>query len=93
MAALWRPALGAGLMLAIILTWKRWLDMTEFKDSHLVWLLTSITIGALVYCGAVLLLWRIAGKPMGAESTVLKVIKAKVLSTRLKQISVRGGRG
>src|SRR5205823_598199 len=76
-STLWRPLLGASLMLATVILWKQWLDTTELKDSRLLWLLSAIAIGALVYSGAVLLLWRIAGKPAGAEANVLGIVKAK----------------
>ena len=92
-AVLLRPALGAGLMLAVITTWKRWLDMTAFQDSHIVWLFSSIAIGALVYCGAVLLLWRFAGKPAGAESHVLEAVKAKLGGMHPRSTSMKGKRG
>ena len=88
-----RPALGAGLMLAVLTVCKQWLDTTAFKDSHIVWLFGSIAIGALVYCGAVLLLWRFAGKPTGAESRVLEVLTAKLRGMRPKQTPTGGKRG
>jgi hypothetical protein len=92
-AVLLRPTLGAGLMLAVVMVWVRWLEMTTLKDSHVVWLFSSIAIGALIYCGAVLLFWQLAGRPAGAERHVLEVVKAKLCGMRPKQTSTGGKRG
>ncbi len=74
----WRPLLATAVMAACDVMWTRWLDAVGFGVDHLIVTLSSVCLGAAVYGLAVLLLWRLAGMPSGAESVLLSIAKAKL---------------
>lgn len=67
-----RPMLATGAMAAGLVL----LDNTWASPALHYALLAKIAIGALLYCAAVLLLWRAAGQPAGAESFLLEKARA-----------------
>jgi PST family polysaccharide transporter len=75
---LWRPIGAAAAMAAAIAFWQRLLGDVGFIGAHLLNLLTSVSIGAAAYVASVLLLWRLAGTPAGAEAHVVATVRAKL---------------
>jgi len=75
---LWRPLLAAAAMTLCVTLWMRWLDAVGLGAVHLIVVLTSVCVGAPVYAILVLLLWRLAGMPSGAESYLLRMARAKL---------------
>ena len=71
---LWRPVLGAFAMVAVL--WFADLGWMPARDEALVLpLVLAVSIGAVVYCGTVLLAWLASGRPDGAEADVLAVLR------------------
>jgi O-antigen/teichoic acid export membrane protein len=67
-AMLWRPLLAAIMMvLGLMLPW-------NYPAAPFVALVAKVGLGAVIYIGVLLLLWRISGKPDGVEATVLKYV-------------------
>ena len=66
--AIFRPILAAGLMASVVI------NSNFVSVSQPVLLLTLVFTGAITYCVAILLLWRIAGCPDGPESYLLEKI-------------------
>jgi hypothetical protein len=79
---LWRPLLGVGCMLLTIVLWRQWLDALAPPGGQLTILLTSVLIGATSYAAAVLLLWHVAGRPIGPESHAIVMVTAKLRRAR-----------
>lgn len=65
---LWRPVLGVSVMYAAV----RYLDTLVATQPSLLRLIFDSISGALVYAAVVLLTWRLAGRPAGAEQFVLE---------------------
>jgi O-antigen/teichoic acid export membrane protein len=73
-ASIARPLIAAGVMSAAVLAVER----IDFGASPvLVVLLIKIAVGAIAYVGSVLLAWRLAGRPAGAESYLLEKVARK----------------
>ena len=89
----WRPLLGAAAMTACVTLWIRWLDAAGFGAAHLIVALTSVCLGAAVYGLSVLLLWRLAGMPSGAESDLLAMARAKLRSAAAEPGGAGGDAG
>ncbi|HEY0663854.1 MAG TPA: polysaccharide biosynthesis C-terminal domain-containing protein, partial [Thiobacillaceae bacterium] len=64
-AVLWRPLLGAGLMLAILFA------LPDGMANVYLELASKIAVGALVYTGALFFSWKSCGRPDGIESLVV----------------------
>ncbi len=86
MSTAWRTAGAAALVAVAVLALRAvWPDAASFVWS-LAELVTCLAVTALVYGGAHLLLWRIAGRPAGAEQTLLAIAHSRLpagLLTRL----------
>ena len=72
---LWRPLLASALMYVAVRTFH--LANVDVTVLRLAW---DVTVGGVVFVGTTLILWLIAGRPYGAEATVLKLV-----STRLRR--------
>lgn len=77
-SALWRPVAAACVMAACIV----WLQ-TRIPDSPaygaaVLELVALGSAGLAVYIGTVAMSWRLAGRPAGAEATVIELLKARV---------------
>jgi len=81
-ARLWRPTLAAAVMFAALTAWMRFAASTRIGDSHAATLLSAVTIGAAAYGLAMYAIWRLAGRPEGAESVVLHAILQKLRGSR-----------
>lgn len=75
---LWRPLLGVMVMYGAV----RYLDTLLVGHPAFLRLLFGSLCGALVYAMVVLLVWRIAGKPEGAEQFVLARVTKGLASLR-----------
>lgn len=75
-AVLWRPALAAALMAAVVLAaFPRTVERVGTLENVLA-LLAAIALGATSYAAIAWLLWRIAGRPTGAEQWLLDQLQA-----------------
>lgn len=68
--SVWRPSVASALMVIVLLTFPG-LDTL----SALAQLILRVSIGAIVFCASLLLLWRCSGCPDGAENYLLKNLK------------------
>lgn len=71
---MWRPAVGALLMYALV----RWVSL--LFDSPLEQLLIGVATGVACYVGWCLLVWRVVGCPDGLESMTLDWLKRKIIN-------------
>jgi O-antigen/teichoic acid export membrane protein len=84
---LWRPAVAAGVM-AALLTWGDGVYHVEAEfPGNVIDLLLMVAYGAAIYTGLVLLLWRLSSSPAGAEAFVLRSVK-EILSNRRGNFSI-----
>src|SRR5262249_19521348 len=74
---IWRP-LVAGLLMVFAV---QYVDVIT-PANHVTALLLEIPLGATVYSGALLLLWHISGRAVGAESFLLEMASTKLNWTR-----------
>lgn len=77
----WRPALATLVMIGAV-----WVVMQYWGPAHTLRanflnLVTAACIGATVYCGTVMLLWRLASPPDSAEAFVLERLKSLTAAT------------
>jgi len=70
-AEVWRPLAAVVVMHLAVTTLLSGLAPTESTASHAWRLLAAAAGGALFYVATVMLLWRLTGRPEGAEATVL----------------------
>lgn len=70
-AILWRPALGAAAAVAAVGVADRVTSPWHAASVPLAWLVAALAAAVAAYALTVLLSWRLAGKPAGAESTVV----------------------
>jgi hypothetical protein len=66
-----RPLVGAGLMALAILIFGRYLSLGPYSALTL-----KVGLGLLIYPVSILLMWRLAGRPSGAESYLLDKVLA-----------------
>jgi O-antigen/teichoic acid export membrane protein len=73
LAIAWRPVVGVGAMagglVAMGLGWS-WDVSTAFRQLAL-----AVPAGAVIYAGVVFALWRFAGRPAGAESDIMALLR------------------
>ncbi len=76
LASTWRCVLSAGAMAAVMavfgLGWNR---VPDDRAALLTDLLAAVSLGAVVYGGTVAVLWVASGRPPGAESSILDVLR------------------
>jgi len=72
-ARLWRTVFASALM-AVVVT-----SVPEIGSGMLVDLIAKVFVGMVSYCAAVLLLWRLAGCPDGAEQFFLGQLRQRLL--------------
>lgn len=77
--AMWRPAMGALLMGAAV-EWGQ--AHLKHHGGDLFLLLGLITFGALVYTALVLFMWLLAGKPFGAESSIVHLLRLRAILSK-----------
>jgi lipopolysaccharide exporter len=70
-ARLWRPGLAALLMALAVFTLKREFTLGNQTHAYVLGLLLCVAVGAIVYAGALYVLWHLAGRPEGAERECL----------------------
>jgi O-antigen/teichoic acid export membrane protein len=71
----WRPLLSAAIMAAAVIATSRFLG----SDKPLLRLPFEVFAGMLAYSAGIVLLWRIAGSPAGAESYILEKVALRRL--------------
>ena len=75
MACIWRPLVSAGAMYAVV----HWCIAREPESSNTLQLALeaaqAVSLGAIVYVGAVLSFWVLSGKPDGAERMALERVR------------------
>jgi lipopolysaccharide exporter len=81
-ATMVRPGIGSAVMAGAVLGSRALLPTTGDSLSSLPALLALVLIGAVAYTATVLVLWRIAGSPDGAERTVLDLAARSVEGLR-----------
>jgi O-antigen/teichoic acid export membrane protein len=93
-AGLWRPLLSAMVMYLGGKTWGPTLP-PEAKSSAdaFVPLVSCIAVGAVTYLIADVVLWLISGRPQGAETWVLKEVRAALTIARTRIAALRPGGG
>lgn len=69
--ALWRPATATALMYLAVTRLLDYLATTPVTAASPLALLLAVATGALVYAGALLLLWRLSGRPESVETLML----------------------
>lgn len=74
LAAVWRPLVGSVLIWGVVTALRTGL---EARVGPLVELVVCVAAGGAVYIAVVLALWLASGRPMGAEHTVLHMLKLK----------------
>jgi len=72
----WRPLLSIAVMVPAELVLLGSTAPAPATFQYLVWTLFLIIVGAMVYSASVWALWRLAGRPLGAESIVLERLRA-----------------
>ncbi len=79
LAAAARPVVAA-LVMAVLVRWllPEWSPSMIFAMS-LGWTIGGIVLGIATYSASILLLWLAAGRPPGAESEILKVLRNRLL--------------
>jgi PST family polysaccharide transporter len=77
-AVAWRPLLATAIM-SIVLWWRFTPSesLSGAKDSALL-LVVAIPVGACIFAGSILLLWKIAGMPNGPERKLLGFLREKL---------------
>jgi len=76
--ALWRPALGAMVMVAVLSWLDGWLEVPVALD-----LLISVLLGGATFVLVVTIAWLSVGRPVAFETTAIEL--AKTISSRLTQ--------
>lgn len=71
----WRPALGCVVMYVVVAVYLWWLDSSGGLGSSLVAVFSATAIGLVTYGAVVLALWRIAGRPEGSETSLLRRLR------------------
>lgn len=72
--SLWRSLAASGVMAIFV-------NFIMQRSMHLppaMLLLLTVTTGALVYAGVLIILWRLSGKPQGAEDMILGQLQARL---------------
>ncbi len=80
---LWRPLVATGVMFYAAKMALYFFGQSDKLILNLAYLLSTVSIGVIVYTILMLILWRISGSPAGAESDLLFALKSK-LSRKLK---------
>ena len=75
----WRPILSGLTMATCLVPLGPWLQ--GLKGVYLLCgLSATILLGAIVYAGSILLLWRLAGRPSGVESKIVALLETQIQS-------------
>jgi O-antigen/teichoic acid export membrane protein len=91
-AGLWRPLLGAAVMYATGKLWgPRLPPGAKSSAEAFVPLLSCIAVGAATYVAVDILLWLIAGRPDGAETWLLRELRAALSVARARFAASRTG--
>jgi O-antigen/teichoic acid export membrane protein len=75
MANCQRSIVSTILMGALLSICASWLNFGPGPWMQLTQLTTDVAIGATAYCGSLLMLWRLAGKPPGIEAIFIRMIE------------------
>ena len=70
----WRPVVAGGAMAGVVLA-----VQAASPENPWARLFLAAGAGALAYAGAVLLLWRLAGRPEGLEAAIVQQVKVRAL--------------
>lgn len=83
--ALWRPLVASLVMVAAVRVAGAYFPAADSVAASLLRLAGGIAVGALVYVGALGLLYVIVGRPNGAERLVLERLKLLALGSRVRE--------
>jgi O-antigen/teichoic acid export membrane protein len=78
----WRPFLATIVMVGVVLVGKQYWMSTATLSGNAVNLVTAAGLGAVAYCGTVMLLWRLASCPDGPETFVLERVRTLAAAFR-----------
>jgi len=81
-ARLWRPLVATGAMLLAVRLAPVGTRATDPTLELIGGLLGLVALGALVYVGTVAVLWRMSGRPSGAERFILREIETRLVAWR-----------
>jgi lipopolysaccharide exporter len=82
----WRPVLSTALMAAAVSGVLRLMPTPSGELSAALSLLVAIPAGAATYLGAAFMLWRLSGKPHGAESRLAEVVLDRLARRRVTRM-------
>jgi len=72
-AEAWRPLVASGVMFAVVTTLRPHVDVETLPTAEAVKLLALyVPLGAAAYTATIVGLWRLSGKPQGAEAALLR---------------------
>ncbi len=75
---IWRPAVATIAMYAAVTTFTGWAGTAAGMPGQTGRLIGAMIVGALVYTAVLLFLWRLAGRPAGAERFVADKLRARL---------------
>jgi lipopolysaccharide exporter len=67
----WRSIASVLIMAAVVLALRSWLDGGAALAEQVAEMIASVALGALVYVASLFALWRLTGKPLGAEHEIV----------------------
>jgi O-antigen/teichoic acid export membrane protein len=79
-----RPAIASSAMAAALSVASAALPVATGVAGHTTALATLVSLGAVSYCSAVLILWLLAGRPASIESDIFQLAKEALLSLRTR---------
>ncbi|MGE5651934.1 MAG: lipopolysaccharide biosynthesis protein [Bacillota bacterium] len=85
LSRVWRPAMSSICMAGAIIFMERYMGRFAGALGELVKLASLVTVGALSYTATVVATWMLAGRPQGAEHTIIVL-----LFIRLRRFVLRG---
>lgn len=72
----WRPLISAGIMyFAVRILMPVLLNSGQGMAGHISFLVIAVPLGAVIYIGSVMALWRLSSTPWGAEEYILKKLQ------------------
>jgi hypothetical protein len=87
--SLWRPATATAIMWVASITLKGQLPSSQGAAAQVMCLLLLVVSGIVVYSTTIFSLWKLSGKPSGAERFVVdRLMCLPIISNQLNRIAV-----